>query len=297
MMRLLTTGTVGAVTALNVSRLARQLLNFEELRTLAKYHGVVLILDGRPVNPANPADTALEQEFHRLHQSLQDLPTLWRHPLMTNRERQEALQCLIDHIVVARTETAIEATVHWVDGTTSALKVWRRRGVRELVRQFHAEGMTARQIRDRLAAGDLETNQRWQYTVTHIYQMLRQLALTPNSRRTAMNNLTSEIGVWTERGFTLAEIAERLNGTGYRTSLGRRWPPNAVYYWMSTRNRSRELEHLHRRLRAAAKISGLTNANTAEEFNRLNVTRAGRRPWTADAVRQRRAQVRPSRRR
>lgn len=243
------------------------------------------------MEPSGHELVALEREFHELHKAIQDIPSLWRDPTVTHRERQEMLRCLIDHVVVDRTETAIEATIHWVDGTTSALKVWRRGKVRELVRQCHAEGMTARQIRDRLGVGDRETNQRWQYTVTHIYQILKRLGLAPNSRRTAMKKMSAEIDVLSVRGLTLAEIAAHLNGSGYRTSRGGNWTPNAVRYRMSARNRSREREQLHRRLLADAKARGLTNADTADEFNRLNVPRTGRQPWTADSVRQRRKHI------
>src|SRR5262249_36940354 len=61
MLRLVATGTVGAVIALNVSRWARQVVDIEALRILAKFNGTLLFFDRRPINPADPNDTAMTQ--------------------------------------------------------------------------------------------------------------------------------------------------------------------------------------------------------------------------------------------
>jgi DNA invertase Pin-like site-specific DNA recombinase len=47
---------VGAVFAVNVSRLARQMLAFAELITLASYHGVLLFVDNRIIDPRDAND-------------------------------------------------------------------------------------------------------------------------------------------------------------------------------------------------------------------------------------------------
>ena len=60
-LRLITSGSVGAVFVWTVSRLNRQLRDFEELRILAKLYGVVLVIDGRPADPGDPQDTVLLQ--------------------------------------------------------------------------------------------------------------------------------------------------------------------------------------------------------------------------------------------
>jgi hypothetical protein len=52
---------VGAVFAANVSRLSRQLLDFESFRVLAAYHRVLLMTDGRVIDPADTNDTVLVQ--------------------------------------------------------------------------------------------------------------------------------------------------------------------------------------------------------------------------------------------
>jgi DNA invertase Pin-like site-specific DNA recombinase len=52
---------VGAVFAANISRLSRQLLDFETFRVLAAYHKVLLMTDGRVIDPADSNDTVLVQ--------------------------------------------------------------------------------------------------------------------------------------------------------------------------------------------------------------------------------------------
>jgi DNA invertase Pin-like site-specific DNA recombinase len=52
---------VGAVFAANISRLSRQLLDFETFRVLAAYHRVLLITDGRIIDPSDSNDTVLAQ--------------------------------------------------------------------------------------------------------------------------------------------------------------------------------------------------------------------------------------------
>jgi DNA invertase Pin-like site-specific DNA recombinase len=52
---------VGAVFAANISRLSRQLLDFEEFRVLAASHKVLLFTDGRVIDPADSNDTVLTQ--------------------------------------------------------------------------------------------------------------------------------------------------------------------------------------------------------------------------------------------
>jgi len=243
------------------------------------------------MEPAGPAVDALEQEFQALHGSIQDIAVLWHHPVVTHRDRQTMLQCLIDCIVVQRTATAIEATIHWVDGSTSQVKVWRLDGVRELVRQLHAEDLTAKQICECLAAGDPATGQSWKYTVTHIFQILKKLGLTPNSPRMAMKKIREEIDALYDRGLRVPAIVKYLEDRGYRTPRKCRWTPGTVQHWLSRQNRRDAFEQLHRELLADAKSRGLTNAQTAEEFNRRQIPRAGGEPWNADTVRQRRSHL------
>jgi DNA invertase Pin-like site-specific DNA recombinase len=61
MLHRLSSGTVGAVFTFNVSRLSREMRDFEELRVMAKLYDIPLIIDGRPADPSDPNDTVLLQ--------------------------------------------------------------------------------------------------------------------------------------------------------------------------------------------------------------------------------------------
>src|SRR5271167_2415217 len=61
MLRRVATGLYSAVFTFNVSRLSREMRDFEELRVLAKIYDVVLVIDGRPADPRDPNDTVLLQ--------------------------------------------------------------------------------------------------------------------------------------------------------------------------------------------------------------------------------------------
>src|SRR5215831_1899090 len=52
---------VGAVFAANTSRLSRKLIDFETLRILASFHGVLFIMDGRVIDPKDANDAVLTQ--------------------------------------------------------------------------------------------------------------------------------------------------------------------------------------------------------------------------------------------
>jgi hypothetical protein len=250
--------------------------------------------DRMSVKAQRPPLGTLEQEVMGLAESVDGIAGLWTHPGVKDRERKEMLRCLIDRIVVDRTDTAIEATVHWFDDTTTAIKLLHLGGIREYVRELHAEGLTARQIRDRLAAGHPATGQKWSYTKEHIYQIFKRLGVTPNSRRTALAPVRREIEAMYDQGLSLAAIAKRLNEADHRTSRGREWTQSAVCHWLRRSDRRSQLEAQHRALLEDAKSRGLSNAETAREFNEREIARAGGTPWTADRVRQRRKHVKES---
>ena len=53
--------SVGIIIAVNISRLSRELLPLEHLRVLALYHGTLLCVDGRIIDPSNPNDIVVAQ--------------------------------------------------------------------------------------------------------------------------------------------------------------------------------------------------------------------------------------------
>lgn len=106
-----------------------------------------------------------------------------------------------------------------------------------------------------------------------------------------MKKVRAEIDALYDRGLSVSAIVKHLNDADYRTSRGRRWNAGAVGHWLTRKNRRDAFEEMHRELLADVKARGLSNAQTAEEFNQRGVPRAGGEPWTPDVVRQRRSHV------
>jgi hypothetical protein len=90
------------------------------------------------------------------------------------------------------------------------------------------------------------------------------------------------------QGKTVRQIVGQLNAAGSKTPTGKSWTVNRVYAALGYLGRIDRYEDLHRDLLADAKRRGLTAQKTAEELNENKVPRTSDRPWTADAVRQRR---------
>lgn len=61
MLRLIVADVVGSLFFYDVKRLAREVGDFNELLVLCRYHGAVMVLDGRPTDPNNHNDAALLQ--------------------------------------------------------------------------------------------------------------------------------------------------------------------------------------------------------------------------------------------
>jgi DNA invertase Pin-like site-specific DNA recombinase len=239
--------------------------------------------------PPTPLETA--DELRVLVDLVSDVPRLWRHPLVSMQERKTMLGCLIDRIVIHRTDEAIEATIMWASDAETTLRVWRRRGLDDLIRRLHAEGMTVQEIRAALAVGDPETGQRWSRTASGIYQVLKRLGLRPHPvprgqpvDRTLIRRLYDD-------GLTLNEIADQLNARGLTTARGKQWTSYALQHWLGRGGRREQLEELHRAVIEDAKRRGLTNRQAANEFNAQAIPRVGKRRWTADVVRQRRVHL------
>lgn len=86
MCRLIAENCVGAVFAMNESRLARQLLDFEGLRVLCRYHDALLVLDGRPVDAEDPGEVATTQ----IKASIAQLENQMRVETMSRARRAKA---------------------------------------------------------------------------------------------------------------------------------------------------------------------------------------------------------------
>src|SRR5690606_37920636 len=83
--------------------------------------------------PRRPPVDGSPEELRALCQMAADVLALWRNPRVTNVERKQILACVIDRIVIDATKEAFEATVHWVTGAKTSIRLWRIPGVHRLV--------------------------------------------------------------------------------------------------------------------------------------------------------------------
>jgi DNA invertase Pin-like site-specific DNA recombinase len=141
MCRLIADNRVGAVFAMNEARLARQLLDFEGLRVLCRFHDALLVLDGRPVDADDPGEVATTQ----IKASIAQLENQMRVDTMSRARRAKARSG----------QTVSRLPVGWItlpDGTydfdpearaeISELfaRFWEAGSVRALVRMLDREG-------------------------------------------------------------------------------------------------------------------------------------------------------------
>ena len=238
--------------------------------------------------PRRPPVEGTEEELRELCRIAADVPALWAHPLVTNQERKEIRASLIEHVIVRASDEMVEGTIVWVSGARTPVRVWRRAGLLRLIRDRHAEGLTAREIQSWLERGDPETGQCWRRTRSAIYQVLRRFGLRPNPAPRWLPVDRAAIHRLYERGLTFREMTAQLNAERVLRPSGRAWTENSVWHFLAGGGRRRYLENLHREALDDAKRRGLTSRQAAEEFNERRIPRVGRREWTTETVRQRR---------
>lgn len=136
------------------------------------------------LEPVEPNAGDAEVELERLVALAHELPTVWAHPSVTMEERKDLLATLIDHVVVDVTDLSLECVIHWKSGCETPLRLWRREGRDQQIVVLHSEGLTARQIRERLQEGDPETGQCFRIGEGQIYAILKKRGLSVNPART-----------------------------------------------------------------------------------------------------------------
>src|SRR5262249_52965669 len=122
------------------------------------------LFEQRLASEPAPQKLPNEAELQKLGRIVADGPALWRDPEVTNPERNAMLASVIDRIRVSRTDEFIQMEVQWAGGLVTPLRIHRRRGIEQLVRALHQEGMTVAEVRQRLAQGGAETGERCDYT-------------------------------------------------------------------------------------------------------------------------------------
>jgi hypothetical protein len=236
------------------------------------------------IQPA-PADDGSEEELEELSRIASDVPSLWRHEAVTHQDRKEILSCLIDHIVVAPAKERIEATIVWKSGAQSAVSFWRARSRHHLIRELHAEKLTASEIREHLAAGETSTGQVVNIGLAGIQKSLGKMGLKA-AKYSADDLLVRRRAIELDReGQSVRSIAQYFNKQGFATPSGKSWTHFMIEHLLRANGQTQEsLENIHRRAIIEARTRGLNYQKMADEFNQKNIRRRGGRHWTAKSV-------------
>src|SRR5262249_3787251 len=228
-----------------------------------------------------PSHHESEEEIEELCRIASDVPELWNHPAMTHQERKGILRCLIDHIVVAATKDKIEGTIYWKAGAQTPFLICRGAGVLNLIREFHAQKLTTRQIQQHLAAGNTSTGQVIETTLNKIRGRLRKMGLSAGKYSAHQLEVQRKITELDREGRSFASIAGYLNDHGFTSASGKSWTRGMVVHLLYGTGRKREsLDNIHYSVITEARARGLGYREMAMEFNKRQIRRR-RGHWTA----------------
>ena len=237
------------------------------------------------VEPVESQDEKSEEELEELCRVASEVPSLWHHETVTDKERKEILRCLIDHIIVGATKERVDATIVWKSGGQTPVVVWRARSHHHLIRELHAEKLTASEIKERLAAGKTSTDQVVHISLGGIQMSLYRMGLKA-AKHSAGYLLAQTKAVELDReGQSVRSIAQYFNEQGFATPSGKSWTHFMVEHLLRANGQKQEsLENIHRRAIAEARARGLSYEQMAIEFNKKNIRRRGGLRWTAKSV-------------
>jgi len=237
------------------------------------------------LEPVAASNDESEEELEELCRIVSEVPSLWQHEEMTHQERKEILRCLIDHIVVGVTEEQIDATIVWKAGGKTPVFLWRRPGRHHLIRELHAQQLTAVEIKEHLAAGKTSTVQVVNISLWRVLEKLHAMGLIA-ARYTARYHFAQRKAAELYReGRSVEWIAQYFKERGFTSASGKPWTALMVYGVLrAIGEKPQPLEDTHRKLIAEALARGLNHAEIAREFNQRNVRLRGRPPWTARKV-------------
>jgi DNA invertase Pin-like site-specific DNA recombinase len=237
------------------------------------------------LEPLVPSNDESEEELVELCRLVSTVPSIWHHKSMTNQERKEVLRCVIERILVAATKERIDATIVWKSGSQTLLCIWRHRGRHHLIRELHAQKLTALEIKDHLAAGKTSTGQVINISLGRLYLIMQKLGLKQNRFSARYVSLRQKAAELYREGRTLKWIAQHFNEEDAASPSGRRWTRVRVRNLLRRIGEKVEsLENLHRRAITEAHARGLNYQEMALEFNEKKLRRMGCRRWTAQAV-------------
>jgi hypothetical protein len=170
-----------------------------------------------------PLSDESEAELEELCRVASDIPSLWHHEAVTHTDRKEIIRCLIDCIVVAASRERLDAKIFWKSGANTPVSIWRARSRHHLIRELHAQQLTASEIKEHLAAGKTSTGQRVDLTEGRIRAHLQRMGLKPakySASRLAVRRRVAELHA---EGRSFPCIAEYLNEQGIESPSGKSW--------------------------------------------------------------------------
>jgi hypothetical protein len=139
------------------------------------------------------------------------------------------LACLIERVAIDVGEEEITGHIRWRSGAESEFRVLRRAGVHRWVLELNAQGLTVPEIERRLRQPHAGTGQRWTFSRSSLYVMIRRYGQQPNLLQTG---LTSKAAGTLLRlrgeGRTKANIASEMNRLGVLSPKGRSWNEGSV---------------------------------------------------------------------
>ena len=181
------------------------------------------------VERAASSNEESEEELAELCRFAREVPSLWHHPGVTNQEKKELLRCVIDHIVVAANKERIDAKIIWKSGSPTLLSIWRFHGRYNLVGELHAQGLTAPEIREHMAAGRTSTGQVVKISLDEVYVSIRKLGLKSHRFVTSYASLQRKAAELCREGRSPMWIAQHFNEQGFTTASGKPWTHLRLY--------------------------------------------------------------------
>jgi hypothetical protein len=222
--------------------------------------------------------TTSKEEIEELASLTQRIPRLWE--LMTHREKKEVLRGAIEKVTVNVTPETAEGIIFWAGGETTEYKIYRRRGRYNLVRELHLEGLTNRQIRERLARGETSTGQTWKITSEMVYQALQKAKLPSNRFPAQYINAKKTLKKLYAEHRDLSKTAGELNRLGLKTFRGIEWTREAVY----SQQRKISLKEKAEKVLAELIETGLSNQEIANQLNARGIQNWNRSRWLPGTI-------------
>ena len=264
-------------------------LEFDALEKLEKVLQKKKQFEQNIVLSSEPQDGGCEEELEELCRIASDVPALWQHKEVTHDDRKEILHCLVDYIAVAATKERIDATIFWKTGGSSSVFVWRICGRHHLIRELHAQKLTAIEIRDHLAAGRTSTGQAINICVDRLYLRMHKMGLKQHRFSVGYLELRQKAAQLYREGQSLKSIARYFNEQSFASATGKAWTEGMVKNLVrATGQKAESMKALHYRLIAEARARGRSYRQIAIEFNKRKIRHwRSVQTWTAHQVERR----------